>query len=215
MIQLIRNSSFLLLSVYFFSCQQAAKNDTLPFINKPDFTPEWINASDSGYQNIHTIPAFEFTDQDGNMVTEKTVQNKIYVANFMFTSCGSICPKMTDNLKIIQTKYLDDPSILILSHSVTPERDSVPVLRKYATTKGIVSGKWHLLTGDVKAIYAIAKKDYYAGNVIGYYGTQNDFLHTENCLLIDKERRIRGVYNGTLPLEMERLIADIETLKNE
>jgi protein SCO1/2 len=215
MIQLIRNSSLLLLSVYLLSCQQSVKLDTLPFFNKPDFTPEWISATDSGYLHIHTIPAFAFTDQDGNRITQKTVSNKIYVANFMFTSCGSICPKMTDNLKMIQTKYFDDPSILILSHSVTPERDSVPVLKKYAITKGIISGKWHLLTGDVTAIYAIAKKDYYAGNVIGYYGAQNDFLHTENCILIDKERRIRGVYNGTLILEMERLIADIETLKKE
>ena len=215
MIQLIRNSCLLLLSVYLLSCQQSDKQEVLPFFNKPDFTPEWINASDSSYQHIHTIPAFTFTDQDGNNITEKTVSNKIYVANFMFTSCGSICPKMTDNLKKVQTKYLNDPSILILSHSVTPERDSVPVLRKYATTKGIVSGKWHLLTGDIKTIYAIAKHDYYAGNVIGYYGAQNDFLHTENCILVDKARRIRGVYNGTLPLEMERLIADIETLKKE
>jgi len=215
MIQLIKNSSLLLVILFITSCQQSANQEVLPFINKPDFTPEWINKKDTGYQHIHKIPNFSFTDQDGNTITEKTVSNKIYVANFMFTSCGSICPRMTDNLKMIQEKFKNDSSILLLSHSVTPERDSVSVLRKYATIKGIQSDKWHLLTGDVNAIYAIAKKDYYAGNVIGFYGVQNDFLHTENCMLIDKQRRIRGVYNGTLPLEMERMIADIETLKKE
>jgi protein SCO1/2 len=215
MIQLIKSSCILILSVFIFSCHQSANEEVLPFINKPDFTPEWISKNDTAYQHIHRIPNFAFTDQDGNRITEKTVSNKIYVANFMFTSCGSICPRMTDNLKMIQAKYQNDTSIILLSHSVTPDRDSVAVLKRYAIIKGIQSGKWHLLTGDVNAIYAIAKKDYYAGNVIGFYGAQNDFLHTENCMLIDKGRRIRGVYNGTLPLEMERMIADIETLKKE
>lgn len=215
MIQLIRNSSILLAILFIISCEPSVNQEVLPFINKPDFTPEWISKKDTGYQHIHRIPSFSFTDQDGITITEKTVSNKIYVANFMFTSCGSICPRMTDNLKMIQEKYKNDSSIILLSHSVTPDRDSVSVLRKYATRKGIQSGKWHLLTGEVNAIYAIAKKDYYAGNVIGFYGAQNDFLHTENCMLIDKQRRIRGVYNGTLPLEMERMIADIETLKKE
>jgi protein SCO1 len=205
------------------SCTEAPTNasnlqkntDSLPFINKPDFTPEWINPTDAQYAQIHTIPAFSFINQEGETITEKTVENKIYIANFMFTSCVGICPKMTENMRTLQTYFKDDKNILLLSHSVLPQKDNVSVLKEYATRKDIKTGKWHLLTGDVKNIYSIAKKEYFAGEVIGYYGQQSDFLHTENFILIDKFRRIRGVYNGTLPIEMERLITDIETLKKE
>ena len=204
--------AFLMMMV---GCRNTPAPLALPFINKPDFTPEWISKTDAGYNTIHTIPAFSFTNQNGGTVTEKTVADKIYVADFFFTRCGSICPKMTADMGILQDKYKDDKEVLLLSHSVTPEMDSVPVLKRYAENKGIISGKWHLLTGDKKEIYAIAKQQYYAGDTIGYYQTGNEFLHTENFILIDKKRRIRGVYNGTLPLEMERLIDDITTLKKE
>ena len=187
----------------------------LPFINKPDFTPEWINKTDPGYDSIHRIPAFSFTDQDGKTVTQKTVDGKIYVADFFFTRCGSICPKMTGNMALLQKRFAADDDVVFLSHSVTPMMDSVPVLKKYAEEKGVVSGKWHLLTGDKDEIYTIAKKQYYAGDTVGYYQTGNEFLHTENFILVDKHRRIRGVYNGTLPLEMERLGDDIGELKKE
>ncbi len=197
------------------ACNHQPKELPLPFINKPDFTPEWIDKTDSGYKNIHTIPAFSFTDQDGKTITEKTVDGKIYVADFIFTRCGSICPTMTTNMGILQQKFKNDNNVLLLSHSVTPDIDSVSVLKKYAEKKGIISGKWHLLTGSQEQIYSLAKKQYYASDTIGYYQTGNQFLHTENFLLIDKHRRIRGVYNGTLPLEMERLADDIVTLEKE
>ena len=115
----------------------------------------------------------------------------------------------------LQEKFKNDPDVLLLSHSVTPEMDSVPVLKKYATERGVISGKWHLLTGNKEHIYRLAKKEYYAGDTIGYYQAVDDFLHTENFILVDKQRRIRGVYNGTLSLEMERLIEDIGELKKE
>ena len=115
----------------------------------------------------------------------------------------------------LQERFKNDADVLFLSHSVTPEMDSVPVLKKYALNKGVISGKWHLLTGNTNDIYRLAKKEYYAGDTIGYYQTGNEFLHTENFILVDKQRRIRGVYNGTLSLEMERLIDDIGTLKKE
>ena len=201
-----------------FSCNKIKKEDdedVLPFINSAEFTPEWISADSPDYLKIHTIPSFSFTNQDGQTVTEKTVEGKIYVTNFMFTSCGSICPRMTDNMKILQDKYVNDPSVLLLSHTVTPEKDSVPVLKQYAIDKGCISGKWHLLTGDKDEIYSIAKRQYFAGDSIGYYGKLNDFLHTENFILVDSKRRIRGVYNGTLPIEMERIIEDITMLKKE
>ncbi|WPR72839.1 SCO family protein [Flavobacterium sp. NG2] len=201
-----------------FSCNKVKKDDNedvLPFINSAEFTPEWISPNSPEYPEIHTIPDFSFTNQDGQTVTEKTVEGKIYVANFMFTSCGSICPKMTDNMKILQDKYTNDSSVLLLSHTVTPERDSVSILKQYAINKGCISGKWHLLTGNKNEIYSIAKRQYFAGDSIGYYGKLNDFLHTENFILVDGKRRIRGVYNGTLPIEMERIIEDITTLKKE
>ena len=202
-------------SVILAGCKTTPEPLALPFINKPDFTPEWISKTDKGYYSIHTIPAFSFTNQNGEKVTEKTIANKIYVADFFFTKCGSICPKMTANMSVLQNKYKDDDDVLLLSHSVTPEIDSVPVLKRYAENKGILHGKWHLLTGDKKEIYALAKQQYYAGDTIGYYQTGNEFLHTENFILIDKKRRIRGVYNGTLAVEMDRLIEDITTLKKE
>ena len=187
----------------------------LPFINQPDFTPEWISPSDSNYSTIHQIPNFSFTNQDNQTVTEKTVDGKIYVANFIFTRCGSICPKMTANMGILQKKFKEDKDVIFLSHSVTPEMDSVAALRRYANQKGIISGKWHLLTGNKDEIYRLAKQQYFAGDSLGYYQTCNEFLHTENFILVDKHRRIRGVYNGTLPIEMDRLIDDIGNLKQE
>lgn len=217
MIQLKVNRYIIGCFLFFTGCSvhhQQTEN-SLPFINKPDFTPEWIDASDIRYGQIHQIPAFSFRDQDGNTVTEKTVDGKIYVANFIFTRCASICPKMTENMKRLQEKFLNDKDVLFLSHSVTPDMDSVPVLKKYADQKGIISEKWHLLTGKQEEIYRLAKKEYYAGDTIGYYQTGNEFLHTENFLLIDKHRRIRGVYNGTLEFEMDRLTEDILTLKKD
>ena len=211
MIQLLKNNLFILL-IFVIGCKSKPKEFSLPFINKPDYTPEWIEKNDPAYSSIHRIPAFSFTDQDGKTITEKTVDGKIYVADFIFTRCGSICPKMTGNMSLLQEKFKDNNEVLLLSHSVTPEMDSVPVLIKYAAANGIISGKWHLLTGKEEDIYDLAKKQYFAGDTIGYYQTGNEFLHTENFILVDKFRRIRGVYNGTLGLEMERLEDDINTL---
>jgi protein SCO1/2 len=210
----IKNSAFVLLMIL-AGCKNKQDVSSLPFINKPDYTPEWIEKSDPAYSSIHKIPAFSFTDQDGKIVTEKTVEGKIYVADFFFTRCGSICPKMTNNMHLIQERFKNNDTVLLLSHSVTPEMDSIPVLKKYALEKGVISGKWHLLTGKEEDIYSLAKKQYYAGDTIGYYQTGNEFLHTENFILMDRHRRIRGVYNGTLPLEAERLMDDINTLLKE
>jgi protein SCO1/2 len=215
MIQSNKYSSLIALLLLLIGCKPSPQPLGLPFISKPDFTPEWIEKTDARYDSIHQIPSFQFQDQDGQLITEQTVSGKIYIANFIFTSCGSICPRMTENMSIVQKKYLQDKDVLILSHSVMPDRDSVSVLKNYANNKGIVSGKWFLLTGNIDSIYRMAKKEYYAGEKIGYYGNQKDFLHTENCMLLDKHRRIRGIYNGTLPLEMERMIEDIEILKKE
>lgn len=188
---------------------------SLPFFNQPDWTPEWMNATDSQYKKIHTIPAFSFMDQNGNVITEQTVGGKIYVANFFYTKCRSICPKMTSNMYLLQEAFKMDSTILFLSHSVTPQSDSVSVLHQYAIQNKVNVKKWHLLTGAQKDIYALAKQQYFAGDTVGYYQSGDEFLHTENFILVDKHRRIRGVYNGTLLVEIDRIKEDINILKKE
>ena len=217
-------SYFIFCLIVLVSCNNATNNNTeqikdslvtLPFFNQPDWTPEWINETDSGYQHIHTIPSFSFLDQNGIVVDENLVNGKIYVANFFFTKCRNICPKMTNNMHLLQEAFKNDTSILLLSHSVTPETDDVNVLNKYAIENKVDPAKWHLLTGDKKAIYGLAKQQYFAGDTVGYYQSGNEFLHTENFILVDHHRRIRGVYNGTLPIEINRIKEDIAILKSE
>jgi protein SCO1 len=211
------------LCVSAYSCLDSARSqtamvneeETLPFFNQPDWTPEWINKNDSAYGDIHSIPSFSFTDQDGNKITEQTIEGKIYVANFFFAKCNNICPKMMGNMYKLQEAFNNDDELLLLSHSVTPEDDDVSVLKKFAEENKVSSSKWHLLTGDKTEIYRLAKKEYFAGDSVGYYQTGNEFLHTENFILIDKLRRIRGVYNGTLAVELERIMQDIMILKEE
>jgi protein SCO1/2 len=188
---------------------------TLPFFNVPDWTPAWINKEDSGYKKIHSIPSFSFKDQEGKDFTEANIEGKIYVANFFYTKCRGICPKMTTNMSLLQEAFKNDTMILLLSHSVTPELDSITVLKNYAILNKVDSKKWHLLTGDKNEIYALAKQQYFAGDSVGFYQTGNEFLHTENFILVDQKRRIRGVYNGTLAIEIDRIKEDIQTLKLE
>jgi protein SCO1/2 len=193
----------------------ATEQEKLPFFNQPDWTPEWIEPENPAYKKIHQIPSFSLVNQEGNTITEKDTDGKIYVANFFFTTCRNICSKMTTNMRLIQDAFADDEQIYLLSHSVTPESDSVPKLKKYALENKIRADKWSLLTGDKSTIYRLAKQEYFAGDTIGFYQTGNEFLHTENFILIDKHRRIRGVYNGTLLVEIERIKEDIAILKRE
>jgi len=185
----------------------------LPFYNQADFTPEWIPIDVANYGEIHSIDAFKLEDQNGNFITNSTLEGKIYVADFFFTLCPGICPKMTTNMTRIQEEFLDDDGIKLVSHSVMPWADSVSVLKAYAEIKGIDNNKWHLLTGPQEAIYNLARQSYFAEKEIGLDKSSDEFLHTENFILVDSKGRIRGVYNGTLALEMTRLITDIKTLK--
>ncbi len=193
----------------------ATEQEKLPFFNQPDWTPEWIEPRDPAYKKIHQIPSFSLVNQEGNTITEKDMEGKIYLANFFFTTCRNICTKMTTNMHLIQDAFIDDEQLYLLSHSVTPESDSVPKLKKYALENKIRADKWSLLTGDKSTIYRLAKQEYFAGDTIGFYQTGNEFLHTENFILVDKHRRIRGVYNGTLLVEIERIKEDIAILKKE
>ncbi len=189
--------------------------ETLPYFNTADFTPQWISKDADSFTSIHTIPAFSFIDQNGDTISDKTIDNHIVVADFFFTVCPGICPRLTKNMGSIQHAFKGDQDVLLLSHSVTPDMDSVATLKAYANSHGVNGDQWHLLTGDRKEIYTIARQGYFADEEVGLKKSENEFLHTENFILIDGKRRIRGVYNGTNPTETERLIEDIKELKKE
>ncbi|KYG74411.1 protein SCO1/2 [Roseivirga ehrenbergii] len=202
--------------LFLFGCTNQnteTEGTPLPFYNSADFTPEWIGEEEVQYSEIHTIANFSFQNQSGEVINNKSLAGKIYVADFFFTICPSICPKMTSNLEKVQTEFINDKSVMLVSHSVMPWVDSVSVLKTYAEMHGIENRKWHLLTGHTEEIYQLARQSYFAEKEIGLDKDSNEFLHTENFILVDGLGRIRGVYNGTIPLEMDRLITDIKTLK--
>ncbi len=206
----------LILSFCLLSCNQQQQAEVLPYYNTPNFTP--IFASDQKVvDNMvkHRIANFSFRDQNNVMVSQHDVEGKIHVADFFFTSCGSICPIMTNHMKKIDSVYQNDPNLVLLSYSVTPWLDSVKVLKKYADRYQVNNPNWHFLTGSKADIYTLARKSYFAEEDLGFTKDSTNFLHTEHFLLIDKNKRIRGIYNGTLQLEIEQLIKDIATLKKE
>ncbi|MCP4438387.1 MAG: SCO family protein [Aureispira sp.] len=188
---------------------------TLPFFNTADFTPEWLAPTDITYQKLHTIGQFEFTNQNGKAVNNQTFEGKIYVADFFFTICPGICPKLTKNMWKVQEAFQTDDDVLLLSHTVAPWMDSVAQLRNYATHQDVQDDKWHLVTGKKESIYRMARQSYFADKDIGMQQDSTSFLHTENLILIDYNGHIRGVYNGTLGVDVNRLIEDIHTLKLE
>lgn len=198
------------------SCSNAESEDvTLPFYSDMDFTPKWLGEDFSSIKNVPEIAPFSFVDQNGKTVTEQNFAGKIYIADFFFTACPGICPKMTKNMAKIQDLFLNDEGVLLISHSVTPEADSVAVLKRYARNNGVIDGKWHLVTGEKKAIYELARNSYFADEDFGLQDIESVFLHTENFYLVDQNRRIRGVYKGTFQTEVERLREDVEILRKE
>jgi protein SCO1/2 len=185
----------------------------LPYYNEATFTPQWINEGDENYDQIHQVADFEFLNQDGEVVTHATFEGKVYVTNFFFTLCPNVCPRMAKNLKLVQEEFTVDERVKILSHTVMPWADSVERLAEYGQLNDINGNNWHLVTGDKKEIYEMARQSYFADEGFGKsVTTEEDFLHTENIILIDQNRRIRGIYNGTLPVEVKRMIEDIYTL---
>ena len=215
----MKNKIYILLALLtVFACKKEQKVDkeiTLPFFNSAVFTPEWISETSSNYEEIHTIPAFKFTNQDGKSITNKTYKDKIYVADFFFTSCPGICPRLAKNMGKLQEIFKDDDEVMFLSHSVTPEQDSVTVLKEYGIKNNVNSKKWNLVTGDKTEIYNIAREGYFADEDFVKTQDEDAFIHTENFVLIDKKGRIRGVYNGTLAVEKDRILRHIKLLKKE
>ena len=191
-------------------------NALLPKKTLPIYTPSMVNEElvDTTVQYIaknHFISNFSFVNQNGKTITQKDYEGKIYVADFFFTTCGSICPKMTTNLAEVQKAFLNNPKVMLLSHSVLPDIDSVPVLKAYAIKNGVNDKKWNLITGDKKEIYSMARKSYLAVKQ-GKPSELYDMVHTENFVLIDTKKRVRGFYDGTKKEDVQRLIDDINFL---
>lgn len=186
----------------------------LPVYSPSDVNPKLVDASLKHIQNNHTIGEFSLLNQNGETITQQHYEGKIYIADFFFTRCQTICIAMAYNMSELQEHYKNDDEIMFLSHSVTPVMDSVPVLKAYAEAKGVIDGKWNVTTGSKKHIYDLARKNYFAVLDEGT-GDENDFIHTEQFVLVDKERRIRGYYDGTNKEDMQKIIADIAILKDE
>ena len=186
----------------------------LPIYNPIDVNPALVDESVKHVRRNHKISDFELINQNGERITQENYKGKIYVSDFFFTRCQTICPIMTTNMAQIQEAFKEDPDIMFLSHSVTPVMDSVSVLKEYAIKKGVIDGKWNITTGNKKHIYALARKSYFAVLEEGDGGEQ-DFIHTENFVLVDPRRQIRNYYDGTDSEDILRLIEDIKILKKE
>jgi protein SCO1 len=186
----------------------------LKIYSPADVNPSLVDVSVKHITKDHSIADFKLINQNGEIITQNDYKNKIYIADFFFTRCTNICIAMAYNMNELQEYYKNDDDILFLSHSVTPEMDSIPVLKEYAKNKGVIDGKWNVTTGEKKHIYELARKSYFAVIEDGD-GGEDDFIHTEQFILIDKERRIRGFYDGTDKNDMEKLKQDMVLLKAE
>ena len=193
----------------FYSALKPKKS--LPIYNPSMVNPELVDSTVQYISKYHAIADFSFINQNGKIITQKDYEGKIYVADFFFTTCGSICPKMTTNLVEIQKAFINNPKVMLLSHTVFPETDSVAVLKEYAIKNGVIDSKWNLVTGDKKQIYTMARKSYLAVK-LGKPEELYDMVHTENFVLVDSKRRVRGFYDGTKKEDIERLIEDINFL---
>lgn len=205
----LRYIGLIILSILCCACKENKSQQSihkLPYFNSSDFTPEWKNG-------VHKIPAFSFTNQDSLTVNNKTFEGKIYIADFFFTSCSGICPKLTKNMSSLQEAYKNDTEIMLLSHTVMPWRDSIPVLKVYANMNNVDNNKWHLVTGNKEELYSIAQNGYFADEDFIKTQDASNFIHTENFILVDKKGYIRGVYNGTLEVDVDRLKRHVEILK--
>jgi len=201
--------SVIIISVFYNLLKVEKK---LPIYQPASVNAELVDSTIQYQKKYHKIADFSLINQNGETITQDYYKDKIYVADFFFTTCQTICPVMTKDMPEVQKAFITDNDVKMLSHTVTPEIDTVAQLKRYAQEKGVNASKWNLVTGDKKQIYELARKSYLAVKDDGY-GGPFDMIHTENFMLIDKERQIRGFYDGTDPKEIERLIEDIKTLK--
>jgi protein SCO1/2 len=204
----------ILLGVCIVGCSSDATQ--IPYYNTPDFTPTFLSENQELKNTItHQISDFSFVNQYKQIITNKEIEGKVHVANFMFTSCTSICPDMTGNMKLVEEAFFNDERVAVLSYSVTPWIDTPDRLLDYVKFNDIKTNNWHFLTGSKNDIYSLARESYFAEESIGFSKDSTDFLHTEYFILVDKNKRIRGVYNGTLMLESKQVVEDIKILLEE
>ena len=185
--------------------------EVLPIYQPAEVNEKLVDSSIIHVAKYHKISDFKLTNQNGKEITQANYKDKIYVADFFFTTCQDICPVMTKNMYQLQEELKNDNEILLLSHTVIPEVDTVEQLKEYAIENNVDDSKWNLLTGDKKQIYELARKFYLAVEDSNF--NEFDMIHTENFMLIDKEKQIRGFYDGTNSEDINRLLKDIETLK--
>jgi len=212
--------SILLVSI-FIAIYSLMNRRNLPIYTPRDVNPELVDSTVQHIGYNHKIAPFSFINQNGKIVTNKDYEGKIYVVDFFFTTCQTICPKMTTNMVWLQDKIKDNPKVKLLSHTIFPDEDTVEVLKKYAKEKGVIDEKWNLVTGNQKEIYKIARQSYLVVKT-GKPEEVYDMVHTENFVLVDQKGRIRGFYNGTLLNEtkkgeknMNQLLEDIEFLATQ
>ena len=201
--------SIVIISIFY---QILKPREVLPIFQPAQVNEELVDSTIQHVRKYHTIADSSLINQNGKTVTKETYKNKIYIADFFFTTCQTICPIMTDHMVILQNQLKLDPEVMLLSHTVTPKIDSVAQLKKYAIEKGVLDAKWNLVTGDKKEIYQLARKSYLAVKSNGD-GGEYDMIHTENFMLVDQKKRIRGYYDGTNIEDIELLLRDIELLK--
>ena len=198
--------------VLLFSCKNP-NNKVLPIYNPSNFNSELVDSSIKNKTTHHTVADFYLINQNGDTITQENYKDKIYVTDFFFTRCSTICPIMTSNMHILQQEFISNKDVMFLSISVTPEIDNSSVLKDYATIKGVNDSKWNITTGNKKHIYNLARKSYFAVVEQGDGGLQ-DFIHTPNFILVDKKKQIRGIYNGTSLEDIDQIIEDIRILQN-
>lgn len=193
----------------------------LPIITPRDVNPELVDSTVQHIGYKHTIAPFKFINQNGKVITNKDYKGKIYVADFFFTTCQTICPKMTTNMTWLQDQIKNNPKVKLLSHTVFPDEDTVEILKRYAKERGVIDSKWNLVTGKKEEIYKIARQSYLVVKT-GKPDELYDMVHTENFVLVDQKGRIRGFYDGTLLDEekegvknVKQLLEDIEFLSNQ
>lgn len=203
--------SAIILTLFYFALKPSK---TLKIFNPADVNPEMVDTTVQYVKKYHTIEDFSFTNQNGKTITQKDYEGKIYVADFFFTTCPSICVPMGENMAWLQSQIKDNPKVMLLSHTVMPDVDTPEVLKAYAVKKGVIDSKWNLVTGKKEDIYYIARKSYLAVKTTNS-SELYDMVHTENFVLVDAKRRIRGFYDGTKKEEVQRLLEDINFLSNE
>ena len=204
--------------VAYFILKPDDHKDDLPVINPIDISSEMVDSSVIRKGFGHRIGEFEFLNQYNEKIGLKDVKGKVFVAEYFFTTCGTICPKMNQQMQRVQKAFLNNPAVKILSFTVDPEVDSVAQMKMYADGHGAVKGQWHFLTGTKKDLYNLARTSFFVlkpaeAENLGDAGS--DFIHTNNFVLVDKQLRIRGYYDGTSAKDVDRLIHDIEVVLAE